>query len=260
LYYFKSIKTAITAVKILTRLYSIYSIAVFIGLSVLFLIPLLIIAQKEKWHPLALKINHYWAILFFKCSFIPYKITYHTKLARGQQYILCANHFSFLDIPSMGLLPASFKFYGKSSLSSIPLFGYMYRKIHITVNRSSLKSIRYSFNLARQALERGFNLAIFPEGGIVSKSPPTMNAFKDGAFQLAAQKQVPILPVTFINNFRILPDDDQYMFHRNLCKIVVHRPVFPRGNTDESVEQLKYQVYTILQNELDQVNKMQTGR
>ncbi len=245
--------------KILTRLYSIYIMAIFISLFVIFLIPFLIIAHRNEWHPLALKINHYWAILFFKCAFIPYQITYKAKPKKDQQYILCANHFSFFDIPAMGLMPVPFKFYGKSSLSSIPVFGYMYRKIHIPVNRTSLKSIRYSFEKAKNALEHGYSLGIFPEGGIVSPNPPFMSPFKDGAFQLAVQKQLPILPVSFINNHKILPDDNRYLFCRSTCKIVIHEPIFPSGSTDDSVDLLKHNVYETIQNEFTHANKMQTG-
>lgn len=246
--------------KILTRLYSLYIIAVFISLFVVFLVPFLIIAQRNSWHFLALKINYYWAKLFFKLSFIPYQIIYHTKPKKDQRYILCGNHFSYIDIPAMGLIPLSFKFYGKSSLATIPVFGYMYRKIHITVNRASLRSKKDSFEKAKEALDYGFNLAMFPEGGIIAKSPPTMEPFKDGAFQLAVQKQVAILPITFINNHQILPDDNRYLFHRGVCKIVVHDPVFPNGTTNKEVDELKHRVYEIIQTELNNANNLHAGR
>ncbi len=156
----------------------------------------------------------------------------------------------------MGLIPLSFKFFGKSSLSTIPVFGYMYRKIHITVNRSSLRSKQYSFEKAKDALDYGFNLAMFPEGGIIAKAPPSMEAFKDGAFQLAVQKQLPILPVTFVNNFQILPDDNRYVFHRAVCNIVIHEPVFPNGTSNKEVDELKQRVYEIIQTELNTANNL----
>lgn len=135
----------------------------------------------------------------------------------------------------------------------------MYRKIHIPVNRSSLKSIRYSFAVAKEAIDH-FNLAIFPEGGIVSENPPKMNPLKDGAFQLAVQKQVPILPVSFVNNFQILPDDNRYLFKRMKCKIVVHEPVIPTNSSGDHEEELKQRVCEVLQNELDKANNLPPGR
>lgn len=242
--------------KIVTRLYSLYIIAVFISLFFIFLIPFLIIAQHKNWHFLGLKINHYWAVLFFRLSFIPHRITYQYKPKKGNQYIICANHFSFLDIPALGLLPITFKFFGKSSLATIPVFGYMYRKIHITVNRSSLVSRRQSFEQANEALDHGHNLAIFPEGGIFSQKPPKMINFKDGAFLLATQKNIPILPVTFINNYQILPDDNQFLINRSCCYITVHPPVLADGKTDQSIRELKKAVFEIIQNELNKVNQV----
>ncbi|XOV93057.1 MAG: lysophospholipid acyltransferase family protein [Bacteroidota bacterium] len=209
-----------------------------------------------SWHPVALKINHYWAMLFFRLAFIPYSINYQYKPKKGEWYIICANHFSFLDIPALGLLPVTFKFFGKSSLSTIPVFGYMYRKIHITVNRSSLTSKKKSFEKARKALDLGFNLAIFPEGGIFSKNQPEMVSFKEGAFMLAAQKNIPILPVTFLNNYKLLPDNDQFIINRSRCEIVVHGPVIANGNTDTSIAELKTTVFEIIQNQLHVANKI----
>ena len=125
---------------ILRRLYSFWAIFSMVFFFVLLIIPLLIMVPFKSIHKTALKINCLWAWCFLKMAFIPVRKDWRFELVRGQQYILCANHFSYLDIPILGLFPQSFKFVGKSSLARIPIFGFMYRALHITVNRSSYRS------------------------------------------------------------------------------------------------------------------------
>lgn len=150
----------------------------------------------------------------------------------------------------MGLIPVPFKFIGKSSLGRIPLFGYMYNKIHITVNRASLKSRADGLKRSRDAVEQGFNVTFFPEGGVVSTQPPQMVLFKDGAFRLAVEKNIPIVPVTFPYNFHILPDDERYLFSPKICKIIVHKPIFPTENSEKEVIRIKNETYKVIQQEL----------
>ena len=182
---------------------------------------------------------------------MPYCIEWGFKPQKDQQYILCANHFSYLDIPSMGLIPIPFKFIGKSSLTTIPLFGFMYNRLHITVNRSSLKSKKESLAKSRKAAKNGFNLAFFPEGGIVTSSPPKMSPFKDGAFVLATEQQIPILPIVFLDNYKILPDDDQFLLERKRCRIKILSPIFPKSSDKSCMEELKSITYAQIQSEID---------
>ena len=145
-----------------------------------------------------------------------------------------------------------FKFVGKSSLARIPIFGYMYRTLHITVNRSSYRSRAKSLVKAREAVGNGFNLGFFPEGGIRLDSFPNMVDFKDGAFKLAIENNLPILPVTLPDNYWIIQDDDLLNVRRRTCRIIYHAPIWPAGNTDEDVKKLRQEVFRVIQTELIQ--------
>ena len=184
-----------------------------------------------------------------KMAFIPVEKVFQFKVDPKQQYILCANHFSYLDIPILGLFPLPFKFVGKSSLARIPVFGYMYRTLHITVNRSSYKSRAQSLAKAKEAIEKGFNLGFFPEGGIRLEKYPNMVDFKDGAFKLAVEYQLPIIPVSLPDDYLILADDDILNIRRRKCRIVYHEPIWPNGRIDET-RQLKEEVFRVIQKEL----------
>lgn len=233
------------------RLYSCWVIISMALCFLLFIIPLVICAPITKLHKTILWINYVWAWTFFRLALLPVKTTWEFDFIKNQQYILCANHFSYLDIPAMGLFPRPFKFVGKSQLSKIPLFGFMYNKIHITVNRSSYRSRANSLLKARKELSNGFNMGFYPEGGIRLKEFPKMMSFQDGAFRLAVETNTPIIPITFLDNYHIMPDDALFNISRRKCRIVYHKPVYPGGSSDEDMKQLKQEVFRVIQSRLD---------
>lgn len=233
------------------RIYSVWAILSIATFFVVFIIPQILCIPFTRAHFLALRLNHLWALGFFRLAFLPVKKDWRFKLDPTQQYILCANHFSYLDIPALGLFPKPFKFVGKSQLSKIPLFGLMYNKIHITVNRSSYKSRAMSLAKARSALKSGFSLGFFPEGGIRLKEFPNMVNFQDGAFRLAVEHNIPIIPVSFLDNHFILPDDDLFLITRKTCRIVYHEPIIPQTASEEEIKKLKSDVHRVIQDELN---------
>ncbi len=83
--------------------------------------------------------------------------------------------------------------------------------------------------------------------------------FQDGAFRLAAEFDLPIVPITFLDNHEILTDDGLFLIKRRPCRIVYHEPVKAEGNSDEEIKKLKVDVHREIQNELDKVHgKKQT--
>ena len=233
------------------RIYSVWVMLSMAFFFFLFIIPQLLCIPFRYLHPLVLRMNHLWAWGFLKLSFIPVKLDQRFLVKKDQRYILCANHFSYMDIPAMGLFPRPFKFVGKSQLEKIPLFGFVYQHIHITVNRSSYRSRARSLENARKAVSEGYNLGIFPEGGIRLSEFPKMAPFQDGAFRLAAECNVPVVPITFLDNHYILRDKHSFLFTPKLCRIVYHEPLWPHGVDNSSIRQFKEEVFRVIQNELD---------
>jgi len=146
-----------------------------------------------------------------------------------------------MDIPVLGLIPFDLVFIGKRSLAKVPLFGYMFRSLHIAVDRHSMKSRVESVFKARKALDEGASVAFFPEGGISSERPPTMSKFKDGAFKLALDKQIPIIPITLSYNHLILPDDGKFLLRYKPIKVIIHEPILVEGCGPKEVKELKKQ-------------------
>lgn len=95
-------------------------------------------------------------------------------------------------------------------------------------------------------------MGFFPEGGIRSKEFPKMIDFKDGAFRLAAENNVPIIPITYASNYNILPDDQFMSIRRMPCHIIYHAPIYPGGTSEEHIKQLRDEVFRVIQTALDQ--------
>ena len=236
--------------KLLRILYTTYGVIVFSLLFGFFFFLFLIPILSPKRFGLTGVFNRWWARSLFTLIGIPFHIRYKSKLNPSERYIFCPNHFSYLDIAAMGLNKHNTIFVGKNDMVDIPLFGFMYRKLHITVDRSKLKS-RYSTMLKTlDALDEGKSLVIFPEGGIVTEKDPVMSSFKDGAFRASIEKQIPIVPVTIPFNWIILPPNEFLLRWRPL-KVIFHEPINPEKFSLDNIAAYKDYVKNIIEKELE---------
>lgn len=236
---------------LLRRIYSIYCFLLFVGLFLLIYPGYLLAIWVPGWWRLGCYTTRLWATLYFPLIGMPIKIEgkEHLKGIKGNA-VFCVNHFSYLDIATMGFLPRPFVFIGKESIRKVPLFGYMFRKLHITVNRQSLKDRYATYQKSTRAVEQGKDLVIFPEGGIISARPPQMVKFKEGAFKSAIANGVPILPVTLPNNWRILPDNGQFLPKIRRCSMIIHEPIFTRDLSENDVPEIRDRCFRVIDSEL----------
>jgi 1-acyl-sn-glycerol-3-phosphate acyltransferase len=200
---------------------------------------------------MAHKINRIWGKLFFICAGMPVRIEYRFRPDPKGVYVFCANHFSYLDIAAMGVVVDNYyAFIGKREVKHIPLLGYMFTKLHVQVDRNQSNSRAYSLTKSIRTLASGRSIMIFPEGGIHATDLPYMVPFKDGAFTMAIQQQVPIVPITLLDNYYILPDKSPVRFHWHPLRAVVHPPIKTVGMTQDNLENLKQETYQVIDNEL----------
>lgn len=235
---------------ILRRLYTIYAGLMFL-LTFILLFPVFVICiWIPHWEAYGRKVNQFWAKAYFTLIFLPIKIEGKEHIKKGQPYVYAANHFSYIDIAMSGFLPGDVVYIGKSSIRKIPLFGYYFSKLHIAVNRSSLKSRGEVLIRAKKYISKGSSIVIYPEGGITTTSAPIMSKFKDGAFTLAIEKQIPLIPVTLSYNHLILPDDGKLLLNFKKGKIVIHPPINTQGMTSKQLAELKQKCHDTIQEQL----------
>ena len=238
-------------------IHTIYAILVYAILFLLFFPFFLLISFNTKWHKWAYRIDHLWAVLYFPLIFFKTEIQYEGKKTGREPVIYCANHFSTIDIPSLALLPKQACYVGKASIKKVPLFGYMFKTLHITVDRNSLKDRGRAFQNYAKAINQGKSLFIYPEGGISSRHIPKQANYKDGAFRVAIEQNVPIVPITIPFNWGVLPDGE-WIIKKYFVKLVVHEPIDTSQLTLKDVPALKEKVYHIIQNQIDYENNIVT--
>ncbi len=235
----------------LGRLYFVYCF-VMVALFFLPTYPLLLIfVIHPKLYPLAHLYRRAWAWFLIVFCFLRPKVVFERKLHKGHKYVFVPNHSSYLDIATTtAVLPGTFSFMAKRELQDIPLFGIFFRTIDIPVNRQSTTASHRAFVEAGKLLAAGRNILIFPEGTIPSHTP-VLGRFKIGAFRLAIEQGAEIVPVTIPDNHRRLPDGT---FHASpgLMRVKVHRPIPTRHLKPEDADELKDQVYRIIEEELKQ--------
>lgn len=227
-------------------------------LGLILLYPLFFIfLSKEVWFPHAFKLKKFWARWILFVPGISIKVTHEIPPSKlPQPAVYCANHSSYLDISiSYLLIPNYYVFMGKQELGKIPLFKIFFRKMNILVDRGSNKSSHRAFLRAGQEIDKGNSTFLYPEGGISSNGK--LRGFKNGAFKLAIEKQVPIIPITYLNNWKILQNGGFFKSYGRpgVSRIIVHKPISTVGMIENDLLSLKTKVYGIISEELEKYNQ-----
>lgn len=232
-------------------MYKLYFALVFFGSLVVLYIPFRILLFRPRRYQHAFKLKRAWAF-FLQCALgIPLRIERRAALPAAP-YIICCNHSSYLDIIQMyNVVPQYFLFMGKYELLRWPLFNIFFKGMNIAVNRGSRVEAAKAFRKAAKALDRGTSLAIFPEGTIPAFTP-RMKPFKDGAFRLAIEKQVPIVPITFRDHWRLFgePVELHGRARPGVARAVVHPPISTAGLTMDDLVALRARVYRTIEEPL----------
>lgn len=174
---------------------------VLVALPIIFLFPVLVISiSKESWYPFFFKLARFWAKFILIGMGFRYSVLRLEKPQLDRSYMFVANHTSMADIMLMLVTVKNpFVFVGKKELAKIPLFGFFYKRTCILVDRSSPKSRQAVFLRAQKRLKQGLSICIFPEGG-VPEEHIVLDDFKDGAFRLAINHKIPVVPLSFLDN------------------------------------------------------------
>ncbi|MBO4589901.1 MAG: 1-acyl-sn-glycerol-3-phosphate acyltransferase [Bacteroidaceae bacterium] len=173
-----------------------------------------------------------WGWFFCKLFLLPVKVEGRENIDPHKEYIFVANHQSLLDIFLMeGYLGHNIKWMMKKELSRIPVFGYACKCAgFIYVDRHS-RAAASSLSKADSALRAGSSLAVFAEG--TRTLTGEVGSFKRGAFILAHDLNLPIIPVSISGCYDALPKGRPWV-RRTPLRLVVHAPVLPDASADSA--------------------------
>lgn len=224
---------------------------ILLGAPIVIMFPFLFISiLKEKWYPYFFVMARIWAkIILFGMGFY-YRVEKLQELDPKRSYMFVSNHTSMSDIMLMlAVIKNPFVFVGKKELVKIPLFGFFYKRTCILVDRNNSRSKAQVFDRAQKRLDQGLSICIFPEGGVPENESILLDEFKDGAFRLAIEHNIPIVPISFADN----KERFSYTFFSGspgIMRVKIHPLVETKDYTLDHRKELKSEVRSIIKHQL----------
>ena len=230
---------------------------VLMAIPIIVMFPFLVLSiLTESGYPYFFKMARIWAkFILFGMGFY-YKIDKNQELESHKSYMIVANHTSMTDIMLMLVtIKNPFVFVGKKELSKIPLFGFFYKRTCILVDRNCSKSKMGVFNRAQKRINQGLSICIFPEGGVPDDESVLLDSFKDGAFRLALEHEIPIVPITFADNkkrfsYKIFSGSP------GLMRVKIHSQVETLGKKSEDRKEFREEVWETIYTQLIAFNSI----
>ena len=185
-----------------------------------------------------------WSCFIVRVLLLPVKVEGRENLEKGQSYVFVANHQGAFDIFLIyGFLCRNFKWMMKRQLRQMPLVGKACESCHhIFVDKRGPSRIRETYDRARATLRDGMSLMVFPEGARTFTGH--MGVFKRGAFMLADDIELPVVPLTINGSFDVMPRmrDMRWVVWHPL-RLTIHKPIQPIGKGHENIKHLEEESY-----------------
>ena len=195
-----------------------------------------------------------WSQLICVLLLIPVEIRGRNNLHNKTSYIFVPNHQGSFDIFLIyGFIGRNFKWMMKKSLRKLPFVGKACESAgHIFVDRSGPKKVLETIRQAKASLKDGVSLVVFPEGARTFTGH--MGYFKKGAFQLADDLQLAVVPVTIDGSFDILPRTGKWI-HRHRMILTIHEPIQPKGKGIDNIKATMTEAYAAVESSLPEKYK-----
>jgi len=195
----------------------------------------------------------WWAQFIIRILMLPVKVEGRENLVKGQSYVFVANHQGAFDIFLIyGFLCRNFKWMMKRQLRQMPFVGKACEAAHhIFVDKRGASKIRATYDSARQTLQGGMSLVVFPEGARTFTGH--MGVFKRGAFMLADDIELPVVPLTINGSFDVMPrtrDMKWVVWHP--LRLTIHKPIQPIGKGTDNIKYLEEESYKVVMSGLEE--------
>lgn len=179
-------------------LYVLYCVALFVAFFLVLFPFFILLSLFGAWGRKAIwQLIRGWSYVWLFLIGMRAKKIYRQRPDKRKNYIVVANHISYIDTPLIfRTIPFFVRPLAKKELAKIPLFGFLYKQMAVLVDRSDASSKSKSIHMLRRTLQREGSIFIFPEGTFNETADP-LKSFYDGAFRLALRTNTAILPVIF---------------------------------------------------------------
>lgn len=230
----------------LAKIFAVWALIIFVAtlLPVALLMWIIGLIDEPKRTEIFRIVSQIWMRIFFLFTGCGLKIKGKKNFVCGEKYIVTCNHNSFMDVPvTTPFIPGANKTIAKAEMAKIPLFGLIYKRGSVLVDRKDKNSRRDSFIRMKNVLNLGMHMCIYPEG-TRNKTDLPLTPFHDGAFKLAVETGTAIIPALLFNTKKILPPGKSFYFWP--ARMEIHfLPAIP-VHTGDNYETLKENVYQLM--------------
>ena len=164
--------------------------------------------------------------------------------------MFCPNHTSMIDILLLfSITKNPFIFVGKKEIGDIPLIGYIYKRTSILVDRNNKNSKVAVFDAAKNSIKNNLSLCIFPEGKVPDDESVVLDHFQNGAFRLAIENQMPIVPITIFDSKRRF-SYDFLSGGPGVLRLKIHKPISTLNRNLADKNRLKNETFQVIHRSL----------
>ncbi len=238
--------------KLFSVLYVIYAVTLFVAVMLL-IFPFVLLATffgRIKGGNIIIRLCMLWADIWFFLVAIRHRNIYEVPHDRSKSYIFVSNHISFLDAALLvKIFRQSFRPLGKVELAKVPVFGFIYKRAIVTVNRSCAEDRAKSVQILKSIISKGISIMFFPEGTFNFSSKP-LKDFYDGAFRMALVTQTAIKPVLILDAYDRMHHDNLLSLNPGRSRAVYLDEIPVNEFLPDDVSGLKEKVMAIMDQKL----------
>jgi len=235
-----------TVKQILGAIFMIWAAIIFLITMLIFWIPMWAtkyVRGEARSTRAFLDIVRVWMGIFLPLTGIRFRVRGKEHFRKSENYVVVFNHNSFMDVPlSCPTVPGANKTIARHEFKDIPVFGMIYRRGSVLVDRNSDASRKKSYEEMRDVLAKGMHMCIYPEGTRNRTGKP-LKSFHDGAFRLAVASGKPLMPAVIFNTGKVLPPEKKFYFWPHPLLLQFLEPVYIQpGDTPEALKEKVYRL------------------
>jgi 1-acyl-sn-glycerol-3-phosphate acyltransferase len=236
-----------------SKIYTIYALFWFVFFTLL-AFPFVIVFSffgKRRGGNLICSMARIWADCWYFLLGIRHENLYESPYDPAGNYIFLFNHISYMDIPSLfkAIRKQPFRVLGKEEIKKIPVFGFIYSRGAVMVDRGSTERRARSVRILKSLLKHHISIGIFPEGTFNETGKP-LKSFYDGAFRIAIETQTPVKPVLFLDNYSLMDNHSLLSLKHGKSRAVFLEEISPEGYSLKQVSLFKQRVFDIMESKL----------
>lgn len=238
--------------KLLRYIISLYSILIF-GTFALLAVPLYYIGFGlfgQRVAPFAMGYNRWWVRIWGFLSGVRYRSVNKHHVNPKKPYVYVANHRAIADVFIIAaVIPGNFNPLMKAEAGRYPIMGYLFHQFCVMVDRKNAESRRKSLMQLKERVRRGNSILVFPEGSRNKSKETPLKPFYAGAFRIAIDLQIPVVPITFLGTRDVFPND-KLPIHPAMITCIFGTPIETKGMTSKDIHQLKQTTFNIIEKNL----------